>query len=406
MRRRWIATALITVLVLAACGGDDGDDEAGGSTTTPSSASDEVAAGPEGDAFYQPPDPLPEREPGDIIWSQPIDAPAGVVGWRVLYLSTSVADDAIAVSGVVYAPEGDLGARDRPVLAYAHGTTGMGDQCAPSRQDQPEPQVIAGLLVSRGFVVAATDYEGLGTPGVHPYVVGLSEARGVLDAVRAAQRLPEAGAGGRVVVAGHSQGGGAALVTGEVAADYAPELDLLGVVAGAPASELRLISGALQTSPFFGYVAMAAAGFHAAYPELELDEVLTPEAIAELDDIAGMCTDEIIIRYRGRDPASVVVADPGAVEPWASLLEENSPGVRPAGAPVLLFHGTADEQIPVTASQLVLDRYCQVGGAAVERRVYEGATHGNVVGVALPDIVAFIEARVAGQPAASSCSAG
>jgi acetyl esterase/lipase len=399
-RLRIVRAVAVVALVVAGCSSGDAAESSPAESTTTTEA---PLVAPEGDAFYQPPDPLPEGQPGDLIWSAEIAAPTGTAGWRVLYHSQSLAGDDIAVSGIVYAPAGGPGDGDRAVFGYAHGTTGLGDVCAPSRQDPPEPAGITTSLVERDLVVAATDYEGLGTPGVHPYVVGLSEARSVLDAVRAAQQIPEAGAGSRVIIGGHSQGGGAALVTGEVTGDYAPELELLGVVAGAPASELRLIGTALQTSPFFGYLVMAAAGFHAAYPDLALDAVMTPAAIAELPAVEELCVGDIIGRYRGRDPASVVSGDPGQVEPWASRLEENSPGVRPAAAPTFIYHGAADEQIPVAASQLVLDRYCRLGGAPVERRVYEGQTHAGVIPVALPDILAFIDARLAGAPAVTSC---
>jgi acetyl esterase/lipase len=399
---RALAVVAVVSALAAGCSADDGG--GGGAAGDPSTTTEaEPLVAPEGDAFYQPPDPLPEGEPGDLIWAQEIEAPEGSAGWRILYHSESLAGDDIAVSGSVYAPAGGPGDGDRPVFGLAHGTVGLGDTCAPSRAEPAQAPLFLDPLIERGFVVAATDYEGLGTPGVHPYVVGLSEARSVLDSVRAAQQIPETGAGSRFIVGGHSQGGGAALVTGEVAADYAPDLELVAVVAGAPAAELRLIGTALQSSPYFGYLAMAAAGFHAAYPDLPLEAVMTPAAIAELPQVEELCVGDIIGRYQGRDPATVVAGDPGQVEPWASRLEENSPGVRPAAAPVLMYHGTADEQIPAVASELVLDRYCDLGGAPVERRTYEGQTHRSVIEVAMPDILAFIDARLAGEPAATSC---
>jgi alpha-beta hydrolase superfamily lysophospholipase len=408
-RARRAGTVVLVGLCLAVAACSDGEGAADEPTTTTTAGDLPVA--PEGDAFYQPPDPLPPGEPGDVIWTEQLVTPAGMVGWRILYHSRSVAGDDIAVSGLVYAPEEPADdepatpVEERVVLGYAHGTRGLGDDCAPSKDPGGGSSELAAGYVQRGFVVAMTDFEGLGPPGVHPYVVGLSEARGVLDSVRAAINLSATRAGDQTIIGGHSQGGGAALVAGEIAPTYAPELDVLGVVAGAPAAELRLIASAVANGPYFGYLAMAAAGFHAAYPDLPLDAVLTPAAIAELEEIDDLCAAEIVAQFAGRVPSTVIAADPGTVEPWASVLEENSPGVRPAGAPVFIFHGDADEQIPVAASQLVLDRYCRVGGGPVERRVYPGESHAGVLAAAQADIDAFIDARLAGDDAVSSCPA-
>ena len=115
------------------------------------------------------------------------------------------------------------------MVSYAHGTTGIADECAPSKSNgSGETGVIANILVSNGYIFAATDYEGLGTAGVHPYVVGVSEARSMLDIIRAARQLTESS--GKSVVWGHSQGGGAALMASEVAPKYAPDAQVVGAI--------------------------------------------------------------------------------------------------------------------------------------------------------------------------------
>jgi acetyl esterase/lipase len=104
-------------------------------------------------------------------------------------------------------------------------------------------------MLARGYVVVATDYPGLGTPGIHPYLIGVSEGRAVLDSVRAARDLPDAGASNRFAVWGHSQGGHASLYTGELAASYAPDLKLVGVAGAAPATYLAELFDADKSSP-------------------------------------------------------------------------------------------------------------------------------------------------------------
>lgn len=398
--------AALVVAALVAAGCSAGGGRAGGANGL--AATTTIPAGPAGDAFYIPPTPLPDGKPGDVLRARPVDAPAGTKGWRILYLSTTVHGAPVAVSGLLFAPDPLRSGRSLPVLAVAHGTTGLGDRCAPSKlAEQEENSVeIMGLprAVTSRYVVAATDYEGLGTPGVHPYVVGLSEGRNVLDSIRAAQRFPRAGASvaSKSVVWGHSQGGGAALLAGELASAYAPDANLVGVAAGAPAAELKLLGTALRTSPFFGYVFMAAAGFHAAYPDLDLARIFTPAGIEAVQRAGEQCGSETVDAYRGADPDRYLKADPGTVEPFATLLEQNSPGVRRASVPVFLYHGEADEQIPVVASQLVLDRYCR-NGTTAWRKTWPGASHGGVVPLALPDIERFLADRLAGKPAPSSC---
>src|SRR5262245_18978662 len=180
-------------------------------------------------AFYQvDPSELPGPA-GSLIRSETLmGAPAGAKAFRILYRSRGLANEPIAVSGMVAAPEGHSGGRD--VVAWAHGTTGIMPPCAPSLRSNALATIPAlNEMLARGYVVAATDYPGLGTAGPNPYMVGVSEALAVLDSVRAARALRETGAGTRFAVWGHSQGGHAALFTGQLARAYAPELRLAGL---------------------------------------------------------------------------------------------------------------------------------------------------------------------------------
>src|SRR5690349_15246867 len=154
------------------------------------SATSAYAATKDGGDFYTPPANMAKKAPGTLIRSTPITAPSGAKAWKVLYHSRSVDGRDIAVSGVVVVPTGAAPKGGRPVVTWAHGTAGLGDQCAPSKAaDAAASLPFVKQLVDAGYVVAATDYEGLGTPGVHPYLVGESEGRSVLDAARAARAV-------------------------------------------------------------------------------------------------------------------------------------------------------------------------------------------------------------------------
>jgi dipeptidyl aminopeptidase/acylaminoacyl peptidase len=191
-------------------------------------------------AFYRAPPSAVAGAPGTLIRQEAIDgAPLGAKTYRMLYRSTGIDNKPILVSGIVIVPPGDPPPGGRPIVAWAHPTSGGVPRCAPSLALFLFQQ-IQGLrsFVRNGYVVAATDYPGLGTEGPHPYLVGVSEARAVIDSVRVAASLPGAGDGKKFVVWGHSQGGHAALFTGIIAKAYAPELELLGVAAAAPATDL------------------------------------------------------------------------------------------------------------------------------------------------------------------------
>lgn len=371
-----VALVLALLLVGSACAGDD----------DPSVASDDPASTTTTAAT---------REHGDLLDHEEVDAGLGVPTYTVRYASESVAGDDIEVTGVIAVPEGvEDGA---PVLTWAHGTTGIADVCAPSN----DPAGAVGWLkpfIDRGWIVVATDYEGLGTPGRHPYINGTSEGRGTLDIVRAAAQLPDGVEPGPVVVWGHSQGGHAALWAGQLAPEWTPELDVVGVVAGAPASELPLIAKALQNGPFQGYLALGAAGLNAAEPDrADLSIVMTQEAIDLLPVVDEECADGVHEVYTALPYERFGKADPGEVEPWKSILLENDPGHVKTDIPILVIHGEADEQIPVAASALLLERLCGLG-QVIERRTYPDMMHSQVIEPSFDDMVTWMEARVAGEP--------
>jgi pimeloyl-ACP methyl ester carboxylesterase len=383
------------------------------SASTPTSAATTTTSTtvPSGDAFYIPPSPLPAGQPGDIIRTRSFAGPAGSTGHLVLYLSQTVDRQPVAVSGVVYTPGAAAPApppEGRTVLTWAHGTTGMGDACAPSKTYVAGTAVelfIAQEALGRGWVYAATDYQGLGPPGDHPYVVGLSEGRNVLDSVRAAEHLRESRATARskVLVWGHSQGGGAAAWAAELAPTYAPELSVVGAVAGAPAAQLSELGSALAASPYFGFALMVPIGMHAAYPSLRYEDILTPKGVAAVGPISTECSDTILRDYAGKPVSEYVKADPNTKPGWKQALAANDPGQRKTPVPIFIYQGDSDEIIPVRVSKELLDRYCALGDT-VARKTYPGATHVSVIPAALGDIVAWAEARLAGTPAPTSCA--
>lgn len=364
---------------------------------------------PQPDDFYVAPADL-GSQPGELLRAEAFttDVPEGANGWRILYTTTLDDDTPAVASALVIAP--DDGA-EHPVVAWAHGTTGQATGCAPSLLEHPfEAGAMPDLpaTLTQGWAVVAPDYPGLGTAGSHPYLLGEPTARSVLDAIRAAQGLEEAGLAGRTVVWGHSQGGHAALWTGGLAAAYAPELDLLGVVAMAPAANLPRLLEDLTTSPIgpvFGAYVMAA--WADADPSVRLVDYVRPAGRIGMEEMAGRCLSDpsvivsVATAILGRDP--VWHGDP-ARGPVLALAESNVPTL-PIEAPLLLAQGEADTLVRPDAQRDYVAQRCEAG-QELEYRTYPGLDHMGLVSgdsQLLADLVEWTGARFAGGDWSPTC---
>jgi acetyl esterase/lipase len=351
-----------------------------------------------------------ERSPGALVSAEAMPgAPEGARAYRILYWSTGLDGKPVEVSGVVIAPDGPPPPGGRPVVAWAHPTTGVVSRCAPSlaRVFFPSIQGLRAML-DRGYVVAATDYPGLGTAEVHPYLVGTSEADAVLDSVRAARAIPGAGADARFAVWGHSQGGQAVLFTGLEAARYAPELKLVGVAAAAPATDLgALMTDDLGTGGGNNITAMTLWSWARIYGA-PMDKVVTSQAEPVIDRLTKLCIERWFDVFTRRGPTLALeksflrVNNLAEDEPWRRLLEENSPGPLPADIPVFLAQGSADGLVRPAITEAYRTRLCR-NGNRVEFVLMPGVGHAfiarDVAGVA----VAWMAARFAGEPAPTNC---
>jgi pimeloyl-ACP methyl ester carboxylesterase len=350
------------------------------------------------EAFYSVPEPLPSGEPGDLIRVQALESPdEGTTSVRVMYHSRDAQDRDRAVTGVITWPNAAPPEGGWPVVAWAHGTTGLTSVCAPSRLGGEAPRFgIEGVGV-------ATDYIGLGPIGErHPYLSGLSEGRSVIDAVRAARNLTDAHAGERWVAVGHSQGGHAALFTNELGEAYASELDLLGTTVIAPAAVLDTLFGPEdQIVPRMVGV-MALYGLAADYPEVDPDDYASDalEEVAPIIDEA--CTQRVVEELLTVGLEGFYDVDPLTTEPARTVWLANDPGNVRVDAPVLLVLGTKDTWVVPARVMALYDRLCGID-QVVELAEVDGADHGTVVGMAGETITAWFEDRFAGDPAESTC---
>ena len=379
-----------------------------------------VAAGPAGTAFYTPPNPLPAGAHGDVIWARPFTTsaalPSAAQNTLVLYHTTALDGTDRAVSGTVAVPKGTPPRGGWPVVSWAHGTTGDAPACTPSL-DTPDGPVhdylgpidpVLDALVAHGYAVVQTDYEGQGTPGVHPYLVGTAEARDVIDMVRAARAVaPQLSS--RWVVMGHSQGGHAALFTTATAAAWAPELHLLGAVAEAPGAYIspfiRSLTTVQKPTPSFAFGALFMQAAAASDPAVKLDQVLTPAALAMLPQTLDRCSGAL---YRadswgGIVPAAAFRSD-AVLEPLLRFAATNDAATLHPPVPVFIVQGSADTTVPQSSSD-ALDKQLCANGATVRYDVYQGLAHRPVVPASASEVRAWVDARFAGQPAPSNCGA-
>jgi acetyl esterase/lipase len=357
--------------------------------------------------FYTPPQPLPQGKPGTIIRREtlPSNLPEGAQAWRVMYLSTDLEGQPIAVTGTVVAPNG-TSVEPRKIIAWAHGTTGIRAECGVSHTSDPYQQTPAiERMLAEGFVVTITDYPGLGTPGMHPYMVGQAAAQSVLDSVRAARHIVEVSAGDKFVVWGASQGGNSALWTAQLAKAYAPELKLLGAAASAPAINLRKIAEFNLDKPgggiFLGYVFAAWDG---VYPKADLDAIIKPDERDIFERMIEPCFTApagfLPIIKTLRTPEQYLSVDILKTEPWSTLFEENTPS-GPIEVPVVIAHGTVDPLIPVELSEAEALRRCKAG-EDVQFARYPGSSHDAREDTAVY-ILGWAVDRFAGRPTSSNC---
>ena len=359
-------------------------------------------------AFYDPPDDL-TGAPGTILRSEPFDdgLPDGARGWKILYVSTDEHDEPVAVSGLVIAPA-DPAAGPHPVLAWAHGTTGIARACAPSATDDPLQGIpdMTGPL-DRGWVITLTDYPGLGTPSPHPYLVGQSEGRAVLDSVRAAHNLDTGvDLDDRYAIWGHSQGGHAALFAGQLADDYLPDHPLVGVAALSPATRLQQNLAAVEGTQAGSILTiLAVEAWSAYYPDIP-DGTLTGRARRPAALIAGACLNQpsrfrIVIAGLTL-PDTIVAIDPTTDPTWTARLDENAPDPTDITAPVFVAQGLADGIIsPAVTEAWVADRCA--AGSPTTWQLYPDVNHSAVVGPGGADALSWTIDRFDGEQPTDTC---
>lgn len=355
--------------------------------------------------------PLHAQQAGTLISADPVaNAPDGMQAWRVAYWTRDGDGRARQATGMVVAPREAIPPRPRDVIAWTHGTWGVVSRCAPSLSPNFWNVTPALDAVRQGYVVAAPDYPGLGSAGAHPFLVGTDTGQSVLDAVRAARSIPGAAAGSRFAVWGESQGGHAALWTGQVARTYAPELQLVGVAAAAPPTDLiqnlRMAGNKAVRTFFTAYIGYSWNARYGAplttfggpqtrgiLTRLAQNNCIELHAKPKLSTIAGI----MILQSRLKN------VDLGRVEPWASLARRNSPAPRDLGVPMLIAQNPKDDLVAPSVTRAHVQAICRTR-ARLRFLTINGEGHATSAKDSAGPTLQWIGDRFAGRPAPRDCS--
>ena len=381
---------------------------------------------PDGQSIYDPPVPLPAGKHGDLIWATEIQtAIPGARAWKILYRSTDIHDVPCAVSGMIIAPVGKTPAGGRPVVTWAHGTAGINRDCAPSMIDNPAKEAsfymfpnspdridagipALGKMIAAGYVVAATDYQGLGAPGFHQYLIGPTAARNVLDAVLATRQFPEAGAGKQAVALGWSQGGQASVWAGQLADYLTDSVVLLGAAALAPVNALEqskieaqvIASGKALPPMTTSETIMAQYAMAGTFPELQISDVLTPFGVEFIKESSKyQCSKQMgqSLAYMQGWKGTATRTDPQNQDKWFKRIEQMALGSVPAKVPIAVYQGDDDPTIFPAASEAYV-KAASAAGTKIIYRHYAGADHLRVPAAAEADFLSWIADRFAGKP--------
>lgn len=409
-RRLFIGVAVAALLLAALLTACNGGHTSNGAPATSGLRAPRITS-----TGYEVPSPLAGAAPGTLIASRDAKSQARRLGagraWRVLYHSTDLSDHDIAVSGLVLVPKGRSPGLGWPVVAWAHGTTGLGDQCAPSiaadlGHDLNAVREVSALL-AQDLAVVASDYPGLGTPGVHTYLIGQADANAVIDSVAAARSLLGSRASRSWITVGHSEGGQTALFVAQAAHERALRSAFLGAVALAPASTLDALipfTEATKDPVQQAYLMYALEGLSAVDPAVHVESLLTPQAQSLLEVATKGCIDDITRDFTKHRVDHLLATDAATKDRLGRELGRyDNPDQNSADEPILITQGIADQDVPAIATDKMVSRLCALGDR-VEYRRFEGLDHNTLIAGSQDVIRDWIAKRFAHKSPATNCA--
>ena len=391
----------------------------------------------------------PEGKLGQVIKQEEVaTAVKGAQAWRIAYISSDVSGRKTISTGLVVAPKGPAPAGGRPVMSWGHGTTGTAQNCGPSQVFDPivplnEYFLLGGNswtdygipsieeFIKEGYVVVASDYQGLGGGGRHQYTIATSNGMDAINAARAAGSMSETGANKKTLVYGWSTGGGAAIALAGMP-DYINQtgtawdnLEMIGFVALAP-EDISILAPAgkldqaaadkyfqnsqkmfLNNIFNFTHASMFYWGTQAAFPGLKLSDIFTDEGVKVVDEIlSNKCmhaaSDTFNFLY-GTSYASLLKQKPSNTLSWTEAMIKGGVRTVKPMAPVQIYFGSKDTTVPPMMHKLYQEQVCKLGGNIGRMQLPGEQTHFTTPGVSKPFYLSWIKDRVAGKPLPNAC---
>ncbi len=393
----------------------------------------------------------PEGKLGQVIKKEEIKTSVpGARAWLIAYISSDIANRKTIATGLVVAPIGKAPKEGRPVLAWAHGTTGTAENCGPSQIINPAVPLNEYFLVGgnswtdyglpalkefieAGYVVVGTDYQGLGGGGRHQYVVSVTQANDAINSIRAAGDMKVTGAGKKAVIYGWSQGGATVLAAASSGGYVSQrgtafdDIDIVAFVALAPAdiavlAPQQALTPALAQDMLTGlfksfsengfnfmHMAMNLWGTQAAFPDkLKLTDLFTDEGAKVIDEIVSnkcmhAAAGTLNFVYGSSFPSLMKPKAENAMAWATAMLAGSVPDEKPI-APVIIFWGTHDTVVPPVMGALYREQMCKKGANVTRVQLPGEQTHFTTPGASQPIFVPWVAARFAGKPLEDGCS--
>ena len=312
--------------------------------------------------------PLSKQPLGTVTAAKPLPRKLWIPetvskAFRLTYVTRNAKGKKALSTGELFVPRGRAPEGGWPVISWAHGTSGIGDSCAPSVRGPALPHRDFPVLrnwMKQGYAIVASDYVGLGTPGLHAYLHGRSEAHSVVDMVKAGRAFarahlrPRSRLAREWVVVGQSQGAGAAIYTARYATRFGgPGLAYRGAVGtGTPANVETLVGAVGPDFPpvstgLTAYGSYILAGFRYVHPELGLNSILTPIGRLALRVAEYRCVVAFERDLEGVDPGDFFTRPLATLPNWRpKLYSYMKMPVKGFDKPFLMAHGSKDADVP------------------------------------------------------------